>query len=160
MPPRLPGRNSQKPWEPRPFLPFKQTVSRLRRYLSGRSESSLSARDVATLGPTDWSNAVREKKYQGWAAQKLIYAPPSEMEATVPDRSPTPFELFYEREIISQIEKHLTPNEWPYWEALLLGERPRHIAARLGIDRKLASKKMKKLEAKVIPIVFKLSRSA
>ena len=129
-------------------------MSRLRQYLSGRSTASLSAHDVAALGLTDWSKAVREKQYQSRAAQKLIYASPSEMEATVPDRSSNPFELLYQSELIALIEKNLTPDERPYWEALLAGDRPRHVATRLGIHRKLASKKMKKLEAKIVSILF------
>lgn len=69
---------------------------------------------------------------------KLFYVPALNIETSVPDPSPNPFDLLYEHELISHIEKKLAPEEWPYWEALLAGERPRQVAARLGVHRKLA----------------------
>jgi hypothetical protein len=164
VPPKLPTEDSRKSWEAGAFLHLKQTIARLRQYILGHSELGVSARDVEALELSDWIEVVRDQgrslKRQQRAMRKLVYAPPFDIETTVPDRSATPFEVVYENEIISRIEKNLAPEERPYWEALLAGERPRHVAARLGIDRKLASKKMKKLEAKVISTVFARPDSA
>jgi len=162
--PNIPQKDPQKSGELTTFLSLKQTVARLRRHLSGRFQPLLSPHDVASLGLADWVKAVQENQHlrhgRKRVAHQIVYAPPSEMEATVPDRSSNPFELFYQSELIALIEKNLTPDERPYWEALLAGDRPRHVAARLGIDRKLASKKMKKLEAKIVSLIFGPSRLA
>lgn len=164
VPPNLPPEDSRNSWEPSAVLRLKRIVARLRRYLLGHSQIRISAREVETLELCDWAKALfgqeRSTQRRERAIHKLFYASSSNIETTVPDVSPNPFEVFYEKELISRIEKDLIPEEWPYWEALLAGERPRHVAARLGIDRKLASKKMKKLEAKVISILFGQSRSA
>jgi hypothetical protein len=141
---------------------LKQTVARLRQYLLGHSEFYVSARDVETLELADWSKALREEEHSRQrrerAIRRLVYSR-HDIEATVPDRSSNPFDLLYEHELISEVEKSLVPEEWPYWDAFLAGERPRHVATRLGIDRKLASKRMKKLELKLNSMLFKQSRS-
>lgn len=164
VPPNLPPEDSRNSYEPRAGLQLKRTVARLRRYLLGHSQSRISAREAETLELCDWAKALfgqeRSAQRRERAIHKLFYGPSSNIETTVPDASPNPFEVFYENELISHIEKKLAPEEWPYWEALLAGERPRHVAARLGIDRKLASKKMKRLETKVISILLAQSHSA
>ncbi|MGH9655988.1 MAG: hypothetical protein ACRD6B_21295 [Bryobacteraceae bacterium] len=117
---------------------------------------------MQTLGLLDWRKALFAEE------RSILRREPTghnlvsfaELEAIMPDPSPNPFDLVYGSELISQIEKNLVAEEWPYWDALLAGERPRHVAARLGIDPKLASKKMKKLEAKVTSIIFGQSHSA
>ena len=137
-------------------------MARLRQYLLGNSEFGASVRDVQTLELAHWAKALRDEEYSRQrrerAIQKVVYTR-CDIEATVPDRSWNPFDLVYEHELMARIEKSLTTDEWPYWEAFLIGERPRHAAARLGIDRKLASKRMKKLEAKLTAMLFQQSRS-
>lgn len=148
--------------EPQAGLRLKQTVARLRRYFLGHPRAKISAQDVQTLGLVDWRKALfaeqRSILRREPTPHKLVSF--AELEPIMPDPSPNPFDRFYENELISQIEKNLAAGEWPYWDALLAGERPRHVAARLGIDPKIASKKMKKLEAKVMSIIFGQSHSA
>lgn len=160
--PDLPPEDSRSSREPQAGLRLKQTAARLRRYLLGRPRAKVSAHDVQTLGLLDWRKALFAEE------RSILRREPTghnlvsfaELEAIMPDPSPNPFDLVYGSELISQIEKNLVAEEWPYWDALLAGERPRHVAARLGIDPKLASKKMKKLEAKVTSIIFGQSHSA
>jgi hypothetical protein len=161
-PPNRSTEGSRESREPGAFRQLKQTIARLKQYLLGHSELCISTREVEALELSDWIEAVRdqERSLKRRGMRRLVFAPPAAIETTVPDRSATPFEVAYENEIISRLEKNLAPEEWPYWEALLAGERPRHVAARLGIDRKLASKKMKKLQAKVISTVFARPDSA
>lgn len=163
VPPKLPPIDSRNSWEPQTLLQVKRTVEGLRQYLVGHSPFRISAREVETLELADWAKALlyleRSTQRRERAVHKLFYVPALNIETSVPDPSPNPFDLLYEHELISHIEKKLAREEWPYWEALLAGERPRHVAVRLGIHRKLASKKMKKLEAKVL-LIFKQSRSA
>lgn len=154
----LPRKESEDSSTSGAFCQIKETILRLKKYLRGRSATYFSAAEAETLEIADWARAVEDpessSRWRNHTTHKLVYTSPSEIEQRIPDRSATPFELFYRSELISLIEKHLKQEERPYWEAFLAGERPSEVAKRVGVDRKLASKKMKRLQAKILSIIY------
>ena len=66
-----------------------------------------------------------------------------------PDKREDPFETVWGRELLSHLEAGLPPEQIPYLDAFLAGEKPRDVAQRLGISPKAASARMRRLKAKV-----------
>jgi len=124
----------------------KETVKRLRTYLRGRhtvDPKSLVA-DAQTLTIREWNAALTEKPNTG----KLVYLEPSSLEQRSYSRE-DPFETVYGRELLSRLVAELPPEQAPYLDAFLAGEKPKEIAQRLGISAKAASARMRRFKAKV-----------
>jgi DNA-directed RNA polymerase specialized sigma24 family protein len=47
------------------------------------------------------------------------------------------------------LEAHLSPEQVPYLDAFIAGEKPQDIAARLGITAKAASARMRRFKVKL-----------
>jgi DNA-directed RNA polymerase specialized sigma24 family protein len=47
------------------------------------------------------------------------------------------------------LEAHLSPEQIPFLDAFIAGEKPREIAQRLGITAKAASARMRRFKAKL-----------
>jgi len=124
----------------------KETVKRLRTYLRGRREADLESlvSETQMLTTREWCAALREQRNNG----KLVYLEPTSLEQCSDTRE-DPFETAYGWELLSRLEAQLPPEQVPYLDAFLAGDKPKDIAQRLGISAKAASARMRRLKAKV-----------
>jgi DNA-directed RNA polymerase specialized sigma24 family protein len=124
----------------------RETVKRVRAYLRGRRGVELEslAVDAETLTINDWLAALSERRNNG----RLIYREPSSLERCA-DEGANPFDTVVGRELIARLEAHLSPEQIPFLDAFIAGEKPREIAQRLGITAKAASARMRRFKAKL-----------
>ena len=124
----------------------KETVRRLRTYLRGRRAVDVESlvADARMLTASEWSAALPEQRNNG----KLVYLEPSSLERRSDTRE-DPFETVYGWELLSRLEAQLPPEQVPYLDAFLAGDKPQDIARRLGISAKAASARMRRFKAKV-----------
>ena len=126
----------------------KDTVKRLRAYLKDRRPldvESLSA-DVQLLSAAEWCEALPEERQRNNG--KVLYFERSTLEQ-FSDMREDPFEIVYSRELLSRLEALLPPEQAPYLDAFLIGEKPKDVARRLGISPKAASARMRRFKAKL-----------
>jgi hypothetical protein len=123
----------------------KETVKRVRTYLRGRRSVDLESLvvDVQTLTIRDWCAALTEKR----SNRKLVYLDPSSLEQCS-HSGEDPFETVYGRELLKRFEAELPPEQVPYLDAFLAGDKPKDVARRLGISAKAASARMRRFKAK------------
>jgi hypothetical protein len=124
----------------------KETVKRLRTYLRGRRHVDLESlvADSQTLTTREWCAALTEQRNSG----RVVYLEPASLEQCSDIRE-DPFETVYGWELLSRLEAGLPPEQVPYLDAFLAGERPKDIAKRLGLSAKAASARMRRFKAKV-----------
>jgi hypothetical protein len=124
----------------------KETVKRLRTYLRGRRGVDLESlvADSQTLSTREWCAALTERRNSG----KVVYLEPASLEQCSDTRE-DPFKTVYGWELLSRLEAGLPPEQVPYLDAFLAGERPKDVAKRLGISAKAASARMRRFKAKV-----------
>jgi hypothetical protein len=127
----------------------KETVKRLRMYLTGRRAVDLESLivDAQTLTPREWYSALPEQRKNG----RLLYVEPSSLEQRSSSQE-DPFETVYGQELLSRLEAHLPPEQRPYLDAFLAGEKPKELAQRLGISAKAASARMRRFKAKIVEL--------
>lgn len=127
----------------------KETIQRLRTHLRGRRTVDLEslAADAQMLTDNEWSVALPEQRSNGKNG-KLVYLEPSRLERRSDTRE-DPFETVYGWELLSRLEARLPPEQVPYLDAFLAGDRPREIAQRLGISAKAASARMRRFKKKI-----------
>jgi hypothetical protein len=124
----------------------KETVRRLRTYLRGRRAVDVESlvADSRKLTTSEWNAALPEQRNNG----KLVYLEPSSLERRSDTRE-NPFETVYGWELLSRLEAGLPPEQVPYLDAFLAGDKPQDVARRLGISAKAASARMRRFKAKV-----------
>jgi hypothetical protein len=124
----------------------KETVRRLRTYLRGRPAVDVESlvADAQILTTSDWNAALPEQRNNG----KLVYLEPSSLERRSDTRE-NPFDTVYGWELLSRLEARLPPEQVPYLDAFLAGDKPQDVARRLGISAKAASARMRRFKAKV-----------
>jgi DNA-directed RNA polymerase specialized sigma24 family protein len=124
----------------------KQTVKRLRTYLRGRRSVDLESlvADSQTLSTREWCAALIERRNSA----KVVYLEPASLEQCSDAREDT-FKTVYGWELLSRLEAGLPPEQVPYLDAFLAGEKPKDVAKRLGISAKAASARMRRFKAKV-----------
>jgi hypothetical protein len=130
-------------------LRAKDTIKRVRGYMNGRhsDEPASLLSEAQTLTTQDWHAAIPRHRNNG----KLIFRDSSSMEQS-PDKGPDPFDLAYGRELVARLEAQLPPEQVPFLDAFLAGDKPRDIADRLGITAKAASARMRRFKAKVVAL--------
>jgi hypothetical protein len=124
----------------------KETVRRLRTYLRGRRAVDVESlvADSRILTTSEWNAALPEQRNNG----KLVYLEPSSLERRSDTRE-DPFDTVYGWELLSRLEAGLPPEQVPYLDAFLAGEKPQDVARRLGISAKAASARMRRFKAKL-----------
>lgn len=124
----------------------RDTVKRIRAYLRGRRGVDLKSLvvDAETLTISEWFAALPEQRNNA----RLVYREPSSLDRCA-DRGANPLEALVRREPITRLEAHLTPEQLPYLDAFIADEKPRDIAARLGITAKAASARMRRFKTKL-----------
>jgi len=124
----------------------RETVKRVRAYLRGRRGVDLESLvvDAETLTINDWLAALPEQRNNG----RLIYREPTSLERCA-DEGASPFDTVVGRELVARLEAHLSPEQIPFLDAFIAGEKPREIAQRLGITAKAASARMRRFKAKL-----------
>lgn len=124
----------------------KETIRRLRTYLRGRRAVDVESlvADARMLTANEWMAALPEQRNNG----KLVYLEPSSLERRSDTRE-NPFETVYGWELLSRLEAQLPPEQVPYLDAFLAGDKPGDIARRLGISAKAASARMRRFKAKL-----------
>jgi hypothetical protein len=124
----------------------RETVKRVRAYIRGRRGVDLESlvADAETLTVSEWFAALPEQRHNG----RLVFREPSSFERRA-DNSTNPLDTLVGRELIAQLEAHLSPGQIPYLDAFIAGEKPQDIAARLGITAKAASARMRRFKAKL-----------
>jgi hypothetical protein len=105
------------------------------------------------LTANEWMAALPEQRNNG----KLVYLEPSSLERRSDTRE-NPFETVYGWELLSRLEAQLPPEQVPYLDAFLAGDKPGDIARRLGISAKAASARMRRFKAKVTDLYAGLHR--
>jgi DNA-directed RNA polymerase specialized sigma24 family protein len=125
----------------------KETIRRLRAYLGGRRAVELESlvTETKVLTTEEWCAALPEPRERNG---KLTYIGRASLEQ-FSDAREDPFETVYGRELISRLEAMLPPEQVPYLDAFLAGERPKDVAKRLGISAKAASARMRRFKAKL-----------
>ena len=133
----------------------KDTVKRLRTYLRGRRSVDVESlvADAQMLTTGEWRAALTERRKSG----KLVYLDPSSVERRC-DTPEDTFETVYGWELLSRLEAGLRPEEVPYLDAFLAGDRPKDISRRLGISPKAASARMRRFKAKVADLYAALRK--
>jgi hypothetical protein len=133
----------------------KETIRRLRTYLRGRRAVDVESlvADARMLTANEWMAALPEQRNNG----KLVYLEPSSLERRSDTRE-NPFETVYGWELLSRLEAQLPPEQVPYLDAFLAGDKPGDIARRLGISAKAASARMRRFKAKVTDLYAGLHR--
>jgi hypothetical protein len=133
----------------------KETVRRLRTYLRGRRAVDVESlvADARMLTANEWMAALPEQRNNG----KLVYLEPSSLERRSDTRE-DPFETVYGWELLSRLEAQLPPEQVPYLDAFLAGDKPGDIARRFGISAKAASARMRRFKAKVTDLYAGLHR--
>jgi hypothetical protein len=101
----------------------------------------------------EWRAALTERRKSG----KLVYLDPSSVERRC-DTPEDTFETVYGWELLSRLEAGLRPEEVPYLDAFLAGDRPKDISQRLGISPKAASARMRRFKAKVADLYAALRK--
>jgi hypothetical protein len=134
----------------------KETVRRLRTYLRGRRAVDVESlvADSRKLTTSEWNAALPEQRNNG----KLVYLEPSSLERRSDTRE-DPFNTVYGWELLSRLEARLPPEQVPYLDAFLAGDKPQDVARRLGISAKAASARMRRFKAKVTDLYAALDRS-
>ena len=124
----------------------KETVRRVRAYLSGRQGLDLESLvvDAEALTVNEWFAALPEQRNNG----RLVFREPSSLERCAADGE-NPFETLVGRELVARLEAHLPPEQVPYLDAFIAGEKPKDLAVRLGISAKAASARMRRFKARV-----------
>jgi hypothetical protein len=124
----------------------RETVKRVRAYIRGRRDVDLQSLvvDAETMTVSEWFAALPEQRHNG----RLVFREPSSFERCA-DNSANPLDILVERELIARLEAHLPPEQVPYLDAFIAGEKPQDIAARLGITAKAASARMRRFKAKL-----------
>ena len=131
----------------------KETIRRLRTYLRGRRAVDVESlvADARMLTANEWKAALPEQRNNG----KLVYLEPSSLERRSDTRE-DPFDTVYGWELLSRLEARLPPEQVPYLDAFLAGDKPGDIARRLGISAKAASARMRRFKAKVMDLYVAL----
>jgi DNA-directed RNA polymerase specialized sigma24 family protein len=126
----------------------KEIVKRLRTYLRGRGPVELESlrTDAQLLTTREWCAALPERRQRNNARLTYLERPALEQFS---DAREDPFETVYGRELLSRLEAMLPPEQVPYLDAFLAGERPKDVAKRLGISPKAASARMRRFKAKL-----------
>jgi len=124
----------------------RETVKRVRAYIRGRRDVDLQSLvvDAETMTVSEWFAALPEQRHNG----RLVFREPSSFERCA-DNSANPLDILVERELIARLEAHLPPEQVPYLDAFIAGEKPQDIAARLGITAKAASARMRRFKVKL-----------
>jgi len=124
----------------------KETVRRLRTYLRGRRAVDVESlvAEARILTTSEWNAALPEQRNNG----KLVYLEPSSLERRSDTRE-DPFDTVYGWELLSRLEAGLPPEQVPYLDAFLAGDKPQDVARRLGISAKAASARMRRFKAKI-----------
>jgi hypothetical protein len=124
----------------------RETVKRVRAYIRGRRGVDLESLviDAETLTINEWFAALPKQRHNG----RLIYREPSSFERCA-DEGADLIDTLAGRELIARLEAHLSPEQVPYLDAFIAGEKPREIAVRLGITAKAASARMRRFKAKL-----------
>jgi hypothetical protein len=124
----------------------RETVKRVRAYIRGRRGVDLESLvvDAETLTVSEWFAALPEQRRNG----RLVFREPSTFERCA-DNSANPLDTLVGRELIVRLEAHLSPEQIPYLDAFITGEKPQDIAARLGITAKAASARMRRFKVKL-----------
>lgn len=135
----------------------KETVKRLRAYLSGRRPVDLEslAADVQLLSEPEWCAALPKERQRNNG--KVIYLERPSLEQ-FSDAREDPFETVYGKELLSRLEALLPPEQAPYLDAFLAGDKPKDVARRLGISPKAASARMRRFKAKLAELYAALRR--
>jgi hypothetical protein len=133
----------------------KETVQRLRKYLRGRRSADLESLVPAAqmLTAREWCAVLPEPRNNS----KLVYCERSSLEQCCDPRE-DPFETVYGWELLSRLEALLPPEQVPYLDAFLAGDKPRDLARCLGISAKAASARMRRFKAKVADLYAALRR--
>ena len=131
----------------------KETIRRLRTYLRGRRAVDVESlvADARMLTANEWRAALPEQRNNG----KLVYLEPSSLERRSDTRE-DPFETVCGWELLQRLEAQLPPEQVPYLDAFLAGDKPGDIARRLGISAKAASARMRRFKAKVTELYVAL----
>ena len=124
----------------------KEAVRRLRTYLRGRRAVDVESlvAEARILTTSEWNAALPEQRNNG----KLVYLEPSSLERRSDTRE-DPFDTVYGWELLSRLEAGLPPEQVPYLDAFLAGDKPQDVARRLGISAKAASARMRRFKAKI-----------
>lgn len=133
----------------------KETVKRLRTYLRGRRAVDLEslATEAQLLTTQEWSAALPEARERKNGKVTYIDRPSLEQFS---DAREDPFETVYGRELLSRLEAMLPPEQVPYLEAFLAGDKPQEIAQRLGISPKAASARMRRFKVRIAELYVAL----
>jgi hypothetical protein len=92
----------------------------------------------------EWFAALPEQRNNG----RLVFREPSILARCAADGE-TPFDTVVGGELVARLEAHLPPDQLPYLDAFIAGERPKDLAARLGISAKAASARMRRFKVRV-----------
>jgi len=124
----------------------KETVRRLRTYLRGRRAVDVESlvAEARILTTSEWNAALPEQRNNG----KLVYLEPSSLERRSDTREDAVRHGVW-LELLSRLEARLSPEQVPYLDAFLAGDKPQDVARRLGISAKAASARMRRFKAKV-----------
>jgi hypothetical protein len=124
----------------------RETVKRVRAYIRGRRGVDLESLvvDAETLTVSEWFAALPEQRHNG----RLVFREPSSFERCA-DHGANPLDTLVGRELIVRLEARLSPEQIPYLDAFITGEKPQDIAARLGITAKAASARMRRFKVKL-----------
>ena len=135
----------------------KETVKRLREYLKGRRPVDIEslAADVQLLTEREWCAALPEERQRN--SGKVVYFERPSLEQFSDSRE-DPFESVYGKELLSRLEALLPPEQAPYLDAFIAGEKPKDVARRLGISPKAASARMRRFKAKLAELYASLRR--
>jgi len=135
----------------------RETVKRLRTYLRGRRAVELESlvTEAEMLTTQEWCAALPEPRERNGG--KLTYIERASLEQ-FSDARADPFETVYRRELLSRLEAMLPPEQVPYLDAFLAGERPKDLAKRLGISAKAASARMRRFKAKLADLYATLRK--
>lgn len=135
----------------------KDTVKRLRAYLRGRRAVELESLVAETemLTTQEWCAALPEPRERNGGRITYLERPTLEQYS---DAREDPFQIAYGRELLSRLEAMLPPEQVPYLDAFLAGERPKDVARRLGISAKAASARMRRFRAKLADLYATLRK--
>ena len=124
----------------------RETVKRVRAYIRGRRDVDLESLvvDAESMTVSEWFAALPEQRHN----RRLVYREPSSFERRA-DNSANPLDTLVGRELIAHLEAQLSPEQVPYLDAFIAGEKPQDIAARLGITAKAASARMRRFKVKL-----------
>ena len=135
----------------------RETVKRVRAYIRGRRNVDLESLvvDAETMTVSEWFAALPEQRDN----RRLVYREPSSFERCA-DNSENPLDTLVGRELIARLEAYLPPEQLPYLDAFIAGEKPQDVAARLGITAKAASARMRRFKAKLADLYAALRRDS